>query len=179
MPSVDRGSTKWASCLAAQPLIAQQAAISNKYFRLLGKKIAPLLVWQRLRPRAGHGWPGLPRSTHTNCTRTAAPAWLQRAQSTLRGVSHLNAATWLQQQCPKRALGSRRRALSPGDVLWIMETRHLDGQQTCRRKEKGWTPQLRSLTDTTGLPCSAGLLASIRLPDCTRVQYSPPLQGGH
>lgn len=79
---------------------------------------------------AGRGCLGAP-------TRTAAPAWLQREQSTLRGGSHLNAATWLQQQCPKRALGKRRRALSPGDVLWIMETRHLDGQQTCRRKEKG------------------------------------------
>lgn len=79
VPSVDRGSTKRASCPAAQPLIAQQAAISNKYFHLLGKKIALFPAWQWLHPCTGDGWPRPPRSTnctetthklHTDCTET-------------------------------------------------------------------------------------------------------------
>lgn len=63
VPSVDRGRTKRVSCLAAQPLIAQQAAISNKYFHLLGKEIAPLPMWQRLRPCTGRGCLGAPSQT--------------------------------------------------------------------------------------------------------------------
>lgn len=163
VPSVDRGSTKSASCLAAEALIAQQAAISNTYFHLLGKKIAPSPVWRRLGPCAGRGCPGA-------ATGTAHKAQLRRGrcepQSTLRGLSHSaalpQASTGVKIPgfVPRRLI--RRCSVANGNKTFRRA-------QTRRRKEKGVDATTPFTHRYPRAPLQCGAVVSIRLPDCKSI----------